>query len=82
MKPTDKPSKNSPGKPEDYSRLLSEIKEHILAAQYEALKALEYHVTKASNPRFLTMLSRRSDGPLGFLIPLSQSETRFLETFK
>ena len=44
--------------------------------------SLEYHVIKASNPRFLTISSRRSDGPPGFLIPLSQSETRFLETFK
>ena len=40
MKPTDKISKNSLGKPQDYPRLLSEIKERIRSAQYEALKAV------------------------------------------
>ena len=40
MKPTDKTSKISLGKPEDYPRLLSEIKDRIRTAQYEALKAV------------------------------------------
>lgn len=40
MKPTDKTPKNSLGKPEDYPGLLTEIKERIRAAQYEALKAV------------------------------------------
>ncbi len=40
MKPTDKTPKNSLGKPLDYPRLLSEIKERIRSAQYEALKAV------------------------------------------
>lgn len=40
MMPTDKTPKNSLGKPEDYPRLLSEIKERIRSAQYEALKAV------------------------------------------
>ncbi|HCU70041.1 MAG TPA: DUF1016 domain-containing protein [Desulfomicrobium sp.] len=40
MKPTDKTPKNSLGKPQDYPRLLSEIKERIRSAQYEALKAV------------------------------------------
>ncbi len=40
MKPTDKIPKNSRGKPQDYPRLLSEIKERIRSAQYEALKAV------------------------------------------
>lgn len=40
MKPTDKTPKNSLGKAEDYPRLLSEIKERIRSAQYEALKAV------------------------------------------
>ncbi|MBR9985064.1 MAG: DUF1016 family protein [Desulfosarcina sp.] len=40
MNPTDPPRENSPGKPVDYPRLLSEIKARIRAAQYEALKAV------------------------------------------
>ena len=40
MKPTDKTPKNSLGKPQDYLGLLSEIKERIRSAQYEALKAV------------------------------------------
>lgn len=40
MKPTDKTSKNSLGKPQDYPGLLTEIKERIRSAQYEALKAV------------------------------------------
>ncbi len=40
MKPTDKTTKNNLGKPGDYPRLLSEIKERIRTAQYEALKAV------------------------------------------
>ncbi len=40
MKPTDKTPKNSIGKPQDYPRLLTEIKERIRSAQYEALKAV------------------------------------------
>lgn len=40
MKPTDKPPKNSLGKPQDYPGLLTEIKERIRSAQYEALKAV------------------------------------------
>lgn len=40
MKPTDKPPKNSPAKPQDYPSLLTEIKERIRSAQYEALKAV------------------------------------------
>jgi len=40
MKPTDKTPKNSLGKPQDYPGLLSEIKERIRSAQYEALKAV------------------------------------------
>jgi len=40
MKPTDKTPKNSLGKPKDYPGLLTEIKERIRSAQYEALKAV------------------------------------------
>jgi len=40
MKPAGKTPKNSLGKPQDYPRLLSEIKERIRSAQYEALKAV------------------------------------------
>jgi predicted nuclease of restriction endonuclease-like (RecB) superfamily len=40
MKPTDKTPKNSLGKPQDYPRLLTEIKERIRSAQYEALKTV------------------------------------------
>lgn len=40
MKPTDKIPKNSLGKPQGYPRLLTEIKERIRSAQYEALKAV------------------------------------------
>ena len=40
MKPTDKTPKNSLGKPQDYPGLLTEIKERIRSAQYEALKAV------------------------------------------
>ncbi|HDR46318.1 MAG TPA: DUF1016 domain-containing protein [Geoalkalibacter subterraneus] len=40
MKPTDKTQKNSLGKPQDYPGLLTEIKERIRSAQYEALKAV------------------------------------------
>ncbi len=40
MKPTDKTPKNSLAKQGDYPRLLSEIKERIRSAQYEALKAV------------------------------------------
>lgn len=40
MKPTDKTPKNSIGKPQDYPRLLTEIKERIRSAQYEALRAV------------------------------------------
>ena len=40
MKPTDKTPKHSLGKPQDYPRLLTEIKERIRSAQYEALKAV------------------------------------------
>ena len=40
MKPTDKTPKNSLGKLQDYPRLLTEIKERIRSAQYEALKAV------------------------------------------
>jgi predicted nuclease of restriction endonuclease-like (RecB) superfamily len=40
MKPTDKTSKISLGKPKDYPGLLTEIKERIRSAQYEALKAV------------------------------------------
>ncbi|WFS64260.1 PDDEXK nuclease domain-containing protein [Pseudodesulfovibrio thermohalotolerans] len=40
MKPTDKTPKNSISKPKDYPRLLTEIKERIRSAQYEALKAV------------------------------------------
>lgn len=40
MKPTDKTPKKSLGKPQDYPRLLTEIKERIRSAQYEALKAV------------------------------------------
>jgi predicted nuclease of restriction endonuclease-like (RecB) superfamily len=40
MKPTDKTPKNSFGKPQNYPRLLAEIKERIRSAQYEALKAV------------------------------------------
>ena len=40
MKPTDKNPKNSLAKPQDYPRLLTEIKERIRSAQYEALKAV------------------------------------------
>lgn len=40
MKPADKTPKNSLGKPQDYPGLLTEIKERIRSAQYEALKAV------------------------------------------
>ena len=40
MKPNDKTPKNSRSKPQDYPRLLTEIKERIRSAQYEALKAV------------------------------------------
>ena len=40
MKPTDKTPKNSLGKPQDYPGLLTEVKERIRSAQYEALKAV------------------------------------------
>ena len=40
MKPTDTPHENSLGKQGDYPRLLTEIKERIRSAQYEALKAV------------------------------------------
>lgn len=40
MKPTDKTPKNSLVKPQDYPGLLTEIKERIRSAQYEALKAV------------------------------------------
>ena len=40
MKPTDKISKNSPARSQDYPGLLTEIKERIRSAQYEALKAV------------------------------------------
>ena len=40
MKQTDKTPRNSLGKPQDYPRLLTEIKERIRSAQYEALKAV------------------------------------------
>ena len=40
MKPTDKTPKNSLGRPQDYPGLLTEIKERIRSAQYEALKAV------------------------------------------
>ncbi len=40
MKPTDKTPNNSLGKPQDYPGLLTEIKERIRSAQYEALKAV------------------------------------------
>ena len=44
MKPTDKTPKHSLGKPQDYPRLLTEIKERIRSAQYEALKAVNPNV--------------------------------------
>jgi predicted nuclease of restriction endonuclease-like (RecB) superfamily len=40
MDPTDNPNGSSPGKQGDYPRLLTEIKERICSAQYEALKAV------------------------------------------
>ena len=40
MKQTDKTPRNSLGKPQDYPGLLTEIKERIRSAQYEALKAV------------------------------------------
>jgi len=40
MDPTDNPDGNSLGKQGDYPRLLTEIKERIRSAQYEALKAV------------------------------------------
>ena len=40
MKQTDKTPRDSLGKPRDYPRLLTEIKERIRSAQYEALKAV------------------------------------------
>ena len=40
MKTNDKTPKNSLDKPQDYPRLLTEIKERIRSAQYEALKAV------------------------------------------
>lgn len=40
MKPVNKMQKNSPGKPGNYPGLLSEVKERIRSAQYEALKAV------------------------------------------
>jgi len=36
----------------------------------------------AISPFFWIKASRRKAGPLGFLTPRSQSETRFLETFR
>ncbi len=40
MKTTDKTPKNNLDRPQDYPRLLAEIKERIRSAQYEALKAV------------------------------------------
>ncbi|MBP8866334.1 MAG: hypothetical protein KBG63_07690 [Acetobacterium sp.] len=40
MKPVDKIQKTSPGKPGNYPDLLSEVKERIRSAQYEALKVV------------------------------------------
>ena len=40
MQPTDKTEKNSLGQPQEYPRLLAEVKERIRSAQYEALKAV------------------------------------------
>lgn len=40
MKPTDTPRKKDMAQPGDYPRLLSEVKERIRSAQYEALKAV------------------------------------------
>ncbi len=40
MTPNDTPNENSLGKQGDYPRLLTEIKERIRSAQYEALKAV------------------------------------------
>jgi len=40
MNPTDTPNENSLGKQGDYPSLLTEIKERIWSAQYEALKAV------------------------------------------
>ena len=40
MKPTNTSDENSLGEAGDYPRLLTEIKECIRAAQYEALKAV------------------------------------------
>lgn len=40
MNPTGKTPKNSLGKPQDYLHLLSEIKERIRSAQYDAFKAV------------------------------------------
>ena len=40
MKPTDTRRKQDMAKPSDYPHLLSEIKERIRSAQYEALKAV------------------------------------------
>ncbi|MFO7903640.1 MAG: DUF1016 N-terminal domain-containing protein [Pirellulaceae bacterium] len=40
MKPTDTSNENSPDKQGNYPRLLTEIKERIRSAQYEALKAV------------------------------------------
>nr|WP_027390197.1 DUF1016 N-terminal domain-containing protein [Chrysiogenes arsenatis] len=40
MKPTDKTPANSFDKPGDYPHLLTEIKQRIRSAQYEALKAV------------------------------------------
>jgi hypothetical protein len=36
----------------------------------------------ACNPFFSTMVSSRNAGPPGLLTPLSQSETRFFDTFR
>ena len=40
MQPTDKTVKKSIGQPQEYPRLLAEVKERIRSAQYEALKAV------------------------------------------
>ena len=40
MTSNDSPNEHSPGKQGDYPRLLTEIKERIRSAQYEALKAV------------------------------------------
>ena len=40
MQPTDKTVKSRIGQPQEYPRLLAEVKERIRFAQYEALKAV------------------------------------------